>query len=76
MGDSIYTYNKGKGLGEFLWSLCPVCGNASVRTTIREDGTGEQGECLVCIRMAEIMELEEMYLAAEKRTSEGPGGKK
>ena len=73
MGDSIYIYCPGKGFGEFFWNLCPVCGNASVKTTFWEDGKAEQGECLVCVRMAEIMELEEMYLAFEEKPSESPG---
>lgn len=61
MGDSIYIYASGKGFGEFFWNLCPVCGNASVRTTFWENGSVEHSECLVCVRMAEIMELEELY---------------
>jgi hypothetical protein len=61
MRDSIYIYTSGKGFGEFFWNFCPVCGNASVKTAFRENGMVEHGECLVCIRMSEIMEIEELY---------------
>lgn len=67
MRDSIYIYAKGKGFGEFFWNLCPACGNASVKIVFWEDGTVEHGDCLVCKRMSEIMELQELY---ERKTRE------
>ncbi len=57
--DSIFKYNLSKGFGEFFWNLCPICGGASIRTTLWEDGTVETGECMICNRMSEIMELED-----------------
>ena len=57
--DSIFKYSLEKGFGEFFWNVCPVCGGAAIRTTFWEDGTAEHGECLVCKRMSEVMELED-----------------
>ncbi len=54
-------YSNRKGFGESFWNLCPVCWCASIRTTFWEDGTAEHGDCLVCNRMSEIMELEEGF---------------
>ncbi len=61
MKDSIYVYSVVKGLGEFFWNSCPVCGCVSVRTTFWEDGSVEQSECMTCKRMREVMELEELF---------------
>lgn len=61
MKDSIIKYNSLKGFGEFFWNLCPICGGASIRTTFWEDGTVEHGDCLICKRMYEFMELEDLF---------------
>lgn len=66
MKDSIYIYSVVKGLGEFFWNSCPVCGCVSVRTTSWEDGSVEQSECMTCIRMCEVMELEELFAKATR----------
>ncbi len=66
MKDSVYIYSLTKGLGEVLWNLCPVCGCVSIRTTLWEDGSVEQGECITCNRMRELMELEELFAKAAK----------
>lgn len=66
MKDSIFKYNPEKGFGEFIWNLCAICGGTAVRTTFWEDGTVEHGECLICNRMSEIMELEELYALEAK----------
>jgi hypothetical protein len=50
-----------KGFGQSIWNLYPVCGCASIRATFWENGTAEHGECLVCQRMSEIMELDEDF---------------
>jgi hypothetical protein len=57
--DSIFKYSLGKGFGELIWNLCPMCGGTAIKTTLWEDGTVERGECLICKRMREIMELED-----------------
>lgn len=57
--DSIFKYSLERGFGEFFWNLCPACGGVSIRTTFWEDGTAEHGECLICKRMSEVMELED-----------------
>jgi hypothetical protein len=59
--DSIFKYSLARGFGEFFWNFCPVCGCASIKTTFWEDGTVEHGECLICDRMSELMELEELF---------------
>jgi hypothetical protein len=59
---STIKYSLLKGFGESYWNLCPVCDGASVRTTVWEDGTVEHGECLICSRMADIMEIESSFL--------------
>lgn len=59
--DSIYIYSDVKGLGEFFWDSCPICGCVSVRTTLWEGGHIEQSECMTCNRMREVMELEELF---------------
>jgi len=59
--DSIFKYNRAKGFGEFFWNVCHICGGVSIRTTFWEDGTVEHGECMICRRMSEIMELEESF---------------
>jgi hypothetical protein len=61
MQDSIFKYSLAKGFGEFFWNSCPVCGCASIKTTFWEDGSVEHGECLICKRMSELMELEELF---------------
>ncbi len=66
MEDSIYIYSHNRGLGEFFWNLCPVCGCVSVRTTFWEDGSIEHGECMTCSRMCELMELEELFAKASR----------
>jgi hypothetical protein len=66
---STLKFSLTKGFGEFFWNLCPVCGCASIRTTFWEDGTAEHGECLVCMRMSEVMELDEDF------GREGPAGR-
>ncbi len=66
MKDSIYIYSAVKGLGEFFWNSCPVCGCVSVRTTFWEDGSVEHSECMTCTRMREVMELEELFAKATK----------
>jgi hypothetical protein len=58
--DSIFKYSQSRGFGEFFWNSCPVCGCSSIRTTLWEDGTVEHGECLICDRMSELIELEEL----------------
>jgi len=60
MDGSLLKFSLETGFGEFWWNICPVCGNASIRTVFWEDGTAEHSVCLVCIRMGEIMELEEL----------------
>ncbi len=60
--DSVFKFNPVKGFGEFFWNLCHICGGVSIRTTFWEDGTVEHGECLICNRMSEIMELEELMI--------------
>jgi len=62
--DSVLRFDGDRGFGESYWNLCIVCGNASVRTSVWEDGEIEHGECLICIRMSEIMQLEE-FLSVE-----------
>ncbi len=57
--DSIVKYSLEKGFGEFFWNVCHLCGCVSIKTTFWEDGTVEHGECLICKRMSEIMELED-----------------
>ncbi len=59
--DSIFKYSLARGFGEFFWNVCPVCGGTSIKTTFWEDGTVEHGECLICNRMSELMELEELF---------------
>jgi hypothetical protein len=66
MKDSIYIYSDVRGLGEFFWNSCPVCGCVSVRTTFWEDGSVEQSECMTCTRMSEVMELEELFSKAAR----------
>jgi hypothetical protein len=66
MKDSIYIYSVVKGLGEFFWNSCPVCGCVSVRTTFWEDGSVEHSECMTCTRMCEVMELEELFAKAAR----------
>lgn len=61
MEDGILKFSLGKGFGEMFWNLCPVCGNASVRTTFWEDKTVEHEECATCERMIEIMDLEDLF---------------
>jgi len=59
--DSLFKYDLKKGFGEFFWNICHLCGSASIKTTLWEDGTVDHGECLTCNRMSEIMELEESF---------------
>ena len=66
MKDSIYIYSMARGLGEFFWNLCPVCGCVSIRTTFWEDGSVEHSECKTCKRMHEFMELEELFSKAAR----------
>ena len=66
MKESIYIYSLTKGLGEFIWNSCPVCGCVSIRTIIWEDGSVEHGECKTCNRMCELMELEELFAKASR----------
>jgi Zn ribbon nucleic-acid-binding protein len=60
MDGSLLKFSLEKGFGESWWNICPVCGNASIRTVFWEDGTVEHRDCLVCLRMGEKMELEEL----------------
>jgi hypothetical protein len=57
--DSIFKYSLERGFGELIWNLCPMCGGTAIKTTLWEDGSVERGECLICKRTREIMELEE-----------------
>ncbi len=66
MEDTILIYNLEKGFGEFFWNTCAICGGASIRTTIWEDGSEERGDCLICKRMFEIMELEDSLTAGSR----------
>jgi len=59
---SVLKFDNERGFSESFWNLCIVCGNASVRTSVWEDGVIEYGECLICSRMSEIMQLEESFL--------------
>ncbi len=59
--DSIVKYSLARGFGEFFWNSCPVCGCASIKTTFWEVGTVEQGECLICDRMSELMEPKQLF---------------
>ena len=66
MKDSVYIYSRTRGLGELFWNLCTVCGCASIRTTLWENGYLEHGECMTCNRMRELMELEELFAKTER----------
>ncbi len=62
MDDALLKFGLVKGFGESWWNICPACGNASIRVTFWEDGTAEHSDCLVCLRMREIMELDELLV--------------
>jgi len=54
--DSTIWFSIEKGLGESYYILCPVCGNCGIRVLYWEDGTKEEGHCLICRRMEELMD--------------------
>ena len=62
MDGPLLKFSLEKGFGESWWNICPACGNVSTRTTFWKDGTAEHGDCLVCLRMGDIMELDELLL--------------
>jgi hypothetical protein len=64
--DSIIRFGTEKGFSESYYITCPVCGNSSLRMTQWEDGSFCSGECTICRRREEVMELETLM-----RTSAG-----
>jgi hypothetical protein len=60
MDGPLLKFSLEKGFGGSCRNICPVCGNVSIRTIFREDGTAEHSDCLVCIRMGAVMELGEL----------------
>ena len=58
--DSTLRFSREKGLGESYYITCPVCWNSSIRMTQWEDGSAEGGECIICKRREEILELEHL----------------
>jgi len=55
--DSTIFFNPARGLGESYYLLCPVCGNSGIRVIRWEDGASDEGECVICKRMEELMDL-------------------
>lgn len=62
--DSTVRFNKEKGFGESYYITCPVCWNSSIRVTQWEDGSVDSGECIICKRREETMELESLIRAS------------
>ncbi len=58
--DSTLRFSSEKGFGETYYITCPVCWNSSIKMTEWEDGSVESGECIICKRLEETMELEHL----------------
>ncbi len=58
--DSTVHFSDEKGLGESYYIICPVCWNSSIRMTQWEDGSFDCEECVICKRIEEVMELEDL----------------
>jgi len=58
--DSTLRFGTEKGFSESYYIACRVCGNSSVRATEWEDGSVDSGECVICRRWEEVMDLESL----------------
>lgn len=58
--DSTLRFSNERGFGQSYYIICPVCGNSSIRVTQWENGSADSGECIICRRREEIMDLESL----------------